>query len=109
MKRCLSLLAVAAVVTCTAHAFTWGTKTRITGIYVYASGPAYITMENNQNPDNCSSGASYLGMDPASTNFRQLYATAMAAYTTGQTVSINYEGCLDGYPRVNSVAMPHVW
>ena len=99
----LSLSALAA------HGFTWGAKTTITGIYVYAGGTAYITTANNQNPDNCPKGAIYLAIDSTTPNFKALYATAMAAYLSGQTVSINYDGCLNGYALVNSVAMPSVW
>jgi hypothetical protein len=33
----------------------------------------------------------------------------MSAYLTGQTVSLNYHGCLTGYPKIISVAMPNVW
>ena len=73
------------------HAHTWVSHPRITGIYVYDESHAYIKTDNNQNPDNCQD-PSYLMLDMNAANFNILYSTALAAYTTGSTVSINYEG-----------------
>ena len=92
----------------TAYAFTWGAQVRITGLYVYAEGTAFISTDNNQNPDNCENPR-YLAIDPDSKHFSQLYATAMAAYTSKSTVSINYSGCFGPHPKVNSIALPNIW
>jgi len=75
-----------------ASAFHWGQKAKITGVYVYADNPAFITTESNENPDNCANSR-YLVLMPTSQHFNQLYATALAAQLSGQIVSVTYDGC----------------
>jgi hypothetical protein len=90
-------------------AFLWGTPVNVTGYYVYENGLAYLRTSNNQNPDNCPKGSVYLALDTGSPRFKELYATIVAAQAVGSTVSLNYQGCLDGYPRIASVAVPSIW
>lgn len=89
-------------------ASTWGSAVTITGYYVYASGSAYITTSGNQNPDACQS-TTYLYLDTSQPFFKELYATVMSARATGDTVSLLYDGCVGPYPRISSVALPHIW
>lgn len=92
-----------------ASASTWGQQTTITGYYVYDSGGAYITTANNQNPDSCG-GSRYLYIDETSPNFKVIWASVIAAQTTGSTVTLLYNGCGGGsYPRISAVAVPNVW
>ena len=102
------LLPVVALLPVSANAFTWGNQVSITGIYVYSEGDAFINTSGNQNPDSCTS-AGYLLISKDSLNFKMLYSSALAAYTSGKTVSINYDGCIGSYPKVNSVASPAIW
>src|SRR5262245_12404304 len=90
-------------------AYYWSSPVNITGYFVYESGLAYMRTSNNQNPDSCPKGAPYLALDTASRNFKEIYAAIIAAQAAGSTVSLNYEGCLDGYPRIASVAVPSIW
>ncbi|MES9902700.1 MAG: hypothetical protein ABW168_08460 [Sedimenticola sp.] len=103
-----SILVAILLLPITASAFTWGNQVNITGIYVYADGDAIIRTSANQNPDNCITSA-YLVISKDSVNFKMLYSSALAAYTSGKTVSINYDGCKGNYPIVNSVASPAIW
>lgn len=92
----------------TAWAFYWGQQVTITLYYAYAGGNAYIVTSNNQNPDNCTQ-SNYLELDSSQPLYSSLYATVISAYATGQTVSINYNGCSStGYPLVNAIAVPHI-
>lgn len=102
------LVTIACIASVPAFGFFWGAQTTITGYYVYANGPSYITTANNQNPDGCQS-SSYFALDTGSPNFKELYATVIAAHVSGSTVTLNYDGCFGQYPRVNSVAVPKVW
>ncbi len=107
MKRLLTV-AVACTVCSPAFAFFWGNQTTITGYYVYAHGGAYIKTPSNQNPDSCQYSA-YLALDTSALFFKELYATIIAAHASGSTVTLNYDGCLNGYPKIVSVAVPKVW
>ena len=102
-----SLISLAASMSCLASA--WSTvAVTITGYYVFSTGGAYITTSGNQNPDNCTNPL-YLYLDTTTPNFKELYATVMAARASGETVSLFYDGCVGLYPRVSVVAVPHVW
>lgn len=90
----------------TAWAFSWGQEVTITNYYAYAGGDAYIVTSNNQNPDRCPY-SNYLELDSSQPLFSTLYATVIAAYTAGEPVTINYNGCSStGYPLVNAIAVP---
>jgi hypothetical protein len=86
----------------------WGPPVTITGYYAWASGGAFITTSNNQNPDSCSS-SHYLFLDSTQTNFKAIWAQIIAAQSQGQTVSLSYSGCSGSYPLINAVAIPNVW
>lgn len=91
----------------TAWAFYWGQQVTITSYFAYAGGNAFITTSGDQNPDNCAE-FNYLELDSSQPLYSSLFATAIAAYAAGQTVTINYNGCSSqGYPIVNSIAVPH--
>jgi hypothetical protein len=101
---CSSLILIAGG---SAWAFTWGQPASITFYFVYASGDAFVVTSNNQNPDSCAH-SDYLELDSSQPNFARVYATLIAAYAGGQTISINYNGCSSsGYPLVNGIAVPH--
>lgn len=104
------LVALAACVTCTpAFAAEWGVQTTITGFYIdTAAGEVFLKTASNQNPTSCTSAA-YLALSTSGTHFKELYATLMAAHLSGSTVSLLYNGCAGGYPRITSVAVPNIW
>jgi len=86
----------------------WGTTVTITGYYVWSNGFGSITTSGNQNPDGCTS-SHYLILDQTQVNFKEIWATVIAAQATGQTVSLSYAGCSGSYPLINAVAVPQVW
>lgn len=88
---------------------TWLAAVTITGYYVYATGDGFLTTSANINPFACTNGSHYLIVDTAATNFATLYAAIMAAQGSGSTVSLHYNGCLNNYPLIDSVAVPQSW
>lgn len=103
------LIILFALSSSSAFAFKWGAKTKITGYFVYSGGGAFINVESKENPDNCTNGSTYLALDSSAPGFNALYSTIIAAYASNQTVTLNYDGCFNGYPKVNSVAVPGIW
>jgi hypothetical protein len=91
-----------------ATASTWGQQTTITGYYTWDSGGAYINTANNQNPDGCTS-STYLYINDTTINFKTIWASVIAAQTTGSTVTLHYDGCVGPYPRITAVAVPRIW
>lgn len=89
-------------------AFKWGAKAKITGYFVYADGGAFINVDVKENPNNCAD-MTYLALDTKAANFKEMYSAVMTAQISGQTVSLNYDGCLGNYPKINAVAVPGVW
>lgn len=86
----------------------WGIPVTITGYYVSESGGAFFTTSDNENPDACSS-SQYLVLDPSQPNFKELYATLMAAQAASSTISVYYNGCSGEYPIATSIAVPKAW
>lgn len=107
LKR-LFLLISSATASGLCFAGGWGIPVTITGYYVNESGGAFFTTSDNENPDACSAYR-YLVLDPSQTNFKELYATLMAAQATGSTISVYYNGCSGGYPIATSIAVPKAW
>lgn len=91
-----------------ALAFKWGVRTKVTGYYVYAQGDAFVNVEVKENPDKCLEPA-YLILDTKAANFKEIYATIVTAQVSGQTVTLNYDGCVGNYPKIIAVATPGVW
>lgn len=112
MKRAIGtllLILTSTLVGGPAEASGWGSTVTVTGVYSTASGGAYVNTSGNQNIDSCSNGSHYLYLDTTQPNFRELYATLLAALTTGSTVSLYYNGCSGGTPLITALAMPVVW
>jgi hypothetical protein len=110
MFRRLVIPVVLALVTCTAHAVGWSTVTvTITSYHTTTSGLLFLNTSNNQNPDSCSTPGSLL---ISGDTYKFVFATVMAAQTSGQTVQLYYNGCsgggTTGYPVITSVAVPHL-
>ena len=89
-----------------AHAGGWGSPVMITGSYIYNSqgGWAFITTSGNENPDGCASSRT-LALDPTQANFKYLWGTILTAQAAGQTVVLDYNGCVSEYPLVDTVAI----
>ena len=103
------LVGLMACATCSpAFAATWGVQTTITGFYIQGSN-AYLTTAGNQNPNNSCFSAVYLALSTSAPNFKELYATVMAAHLAGSTVSLYYDGCNGNYPNITSIAVPAIW
>jgi hypothetical protein len=92
-----------------AFALKWGENTTITGYYIFDDGGAFINVEQKENPDNCPGGNDYLALDTHAPNFKAMYAVVISAYARKQTVTLNYHGCLAGYPKIVSIAVPAIW
>jgi hypothetical protein len=107
-RRILVMLGVALLITARAEAIAWGTQTTIAGYYVYETGSAWITTPSNQNPDGCASSV-YLYINVTAEHFHEIWATVMAAQAAGSTVTLHYAGCFGNYPKIDAVAVPHVW
>ena len=110
MLRRLVMPVALALVTSAAHAVGWGTiKVTITSYHTTTSGLLFLNTSNNQNPDSCSSPGPLLISGDTQ---KFVFATVMAAQSTGQTVQLYYSGCSGGgtigYPVITSVAVPHL-
>ncbi len=110
MLRRLITPVVLALVTSSAHAVGWSTATvTITSYHTTTSGLLFLNTSNNQNPDSCSSPGPLLISGDTQ---KFVFATVMAAQTSGQTVQLYYNGCsgggTTGYPVITSVAVPHL-
>jgi hypothetical protein len=42
------------------------------------------------------------------TTYKFVVATALAAQTTNQTVTLYYNGCVGGYPNITGISVPHL-
>lgn len=101
----------------TSDAAVWGSVTTVTAYRAEANGDIFLTTvtpapgHDNPNPDSCSSSHwLIISTDPVTMpNFKLLYATLMTAQSTGATVTLLYDGCLKGYPRITAIATPHKW
>lgn len=100
----ISLIALSSA----ASAGGWGPQTTITNYFIWVHGGAYISTANNANPDSCAT-SQMLYVDSSQPFFKEIWAMVMTAYTSGATVSLQYDGCVNGRPRVTAVAVPNIW
>ena len=99
------------IITPASFAGGWGNKvTTITGFYVWSNGYAHFGVSDVENPDGCGN-TRFLTLDNNSSNFKELYATVMAAYTAGKTVQLYYNGCTQSgsYPLIEAIIVPGQW
>ena len=82
----------------------WGPHSRIVEYFVYDGGDAYFITDGNQNYGGCSS-TQYVVLNAAANNFKAIWAQIIAAQAAGLTVSVNFDGCYNGYPRAIAVAI----
>jgi hypothetical protein len=110
VRKRLTLVAAALVIGLPglAQAVIWGQRTTILGYYSDTNANVFLTTANNQNPDGCTS-SQYLVISFSASNFNQVYAALMTAQATGSTVTLLYNGCLQGYPLISSIAAPGNW
>jgi hypothetical protein len=100
----LAMLVFFALMTANANAVGWGNQVSITTLQANTSGSIYLSTSGNQNPDGCGTSTYLLISD---TTYKFVVATALAAQTSGQTVMLYYNGCVNGYPSITAIAVPH--
>ena len=105
----LSVLAVSSLLAASfARADTWSPPLQITNYFVWLHGAAYIGVSSSFNPDSCSA-PNMLYLDTTQVEFKSAWAVVLSAYATGNTVSVNVNGCAGGRPIVIAVASPAIW
>ncbi|WP_129776610.1 hypothetical protein [Peristeroidobacter soli] len=111
MKR-IKFAAAALLLPLTSFAAWAPQPVTITGYYIWDNGLAYIRTTSNLNPGNGCTSSQYLGIDTAASNFKAIWAQILAAHTSGQTVTLYYDGCIgttETYPKIRAVAVPSIW
>lgn len=100
-----TLAAVLVLATSGAQAVGWGNQVTITNIQANTNGYFYVNTSGNQNLDSCTANNWLVVSD---TTYKFVVATLLSAQATGQTVSLYYNGCINGYPNITVVAVPNL-
>jgi hypothetical protein len=74
-------------------------------IQAQTNGNLLVYTSGNENPDDCPNTSWLIISD---TTYKFVVESLMSAQATGQTVALYYNGCLDGYPNITSIAVPHL-
>jgi hypothetical protein len=109
MLRRLTVLTLLALASVNAYAVGWvNTQVTIVGYWANTSGQVFLTTSGNQNPDSCGTPQYLLIND---TTYKFVVAALVAAQSTGQEVTLYYNGCsgggTSGYPVISAIAVPN--
>lgn len=102
VKRFILLLALSLIsATASADGTTGSGIVRMLHFYTGHTG-LLIIHSNMMDPDACGSTA-YIILPDNHAHYKDIYALLLAAKLSGQSVTINVSGCLQGYPQLRNI------